>query len=247
MTDSISSEDLVLLKDTVSHMESLKVAPAVNRGSGSRDLFDSNGELVPLSVAESWPKHYSLSEADFKAELRKSQNDLGFQLRNFRQMALGIGGPLSSVSPPYYPHRVLVILRKAKRFDLERIFLAAYFRQFWTPRGSLKDFEMGVRALKLGLDIPHPPSCQPDDHVRLSKKFSIQNLDVIAQPTGKTTCSVGFRCLMCAGKVLDLDDQVPQPFPVSCKSCGTYFGTWDNAQSYAKAVAEHTLEVRALI
>jgi hypothetical protein len=247
VTDSISSEDLLLLGDTVSHMDSLKAAPAVSRNSETSYLFDDSGQLVPLSVAESWPGHYSLNEAQFKSELKKHQDDLGFQLRNFRQMALGIDGQLSSVSPPYYPHRVLVILRKAKQFYWERRFLAAYFRLFWSPRGSLKNFEMGVRALKLGIDIPHPPSCQPHDHVALSKKHSIENLDVFARPTGESTCSVGFRCLMCAGKVLDVDDQVPQPFPVRCKSCRAYFGTWDDVQKYAKAVVEHTLETRAMM
>lgn len=226
-------------------MEGLKSRPTASQSNEFRDFFDDTGSLIPLSVRENWPEHYGLNEVAFRSVLKKHENDLGFQLRNFRHMALGIGGQLSSVIPPSYPNRVLVILRKEKQFEWERRFLAAYFRIFWTPRGSLKDFEMGVRALKLGIDIPHPPSCQPDEHAMLSKKFSVQNLDVIARPTGKATCSVGFRCLMCAGKVLDIDDQGSEPFPVSCKSCRTLFGIWGNIQQYAKAVVEHTLEVRA--
>lgn len=53
------------------------------------------------------------------------------------------------------------MLRKAKLFDLEKRFLTAYFKHFWTERGSSRSYDLGVRAMKIGVDIPAPPDKSP--------------------------------------------------------------------------------------
>jgi len=68
---------------------------------------------------------------------------------------------LASPIPPNIPWRITVILRRAKRSDLEAMFLASYFRHFWSPRGSAKDTKLGERALKIGVDIPGIPDSTP--------------------------------------------------------------------------------------
>lgn len=62
---------------------------------------------------------------------------------------------------PGYTWRLTVMLRKSKLFDIERRFLTAYFKHFYTERGSSRDRDLGIRAIKIGIDIPAPPDSSP--------------------------------------------------------------------------------------
>lgn len=64
--------------------------------------------------------------------------------------------------PPHYPIRICVLLRKAKRFDEERAFLASYFRHF----SAYPDKRLADRATKIGIEI------KPDSALHLPQSLA---------------------------------------------------------------------------
>lgn len=103
---------------------------------------------------------YSLSQGDFFSYLRNIDNDLGAQIKQF-SLFVDRWFQVAEHPPPHFTWRITVILRKAKLFELEREFLAAYFKHFWTERGSSRDRDLGRRAVKIGISIPSIPDSSP--------------------------------------------------------------------------------------
>lgn len=88
------------------------------------------------------------SEADPQAAMRSVQNDLGEQVRIVREL-LNEWLTRGEIAPPAYAWRITVILRKAKEFDLERLFLSGYCRHFGQQCTTV-DAKMVERARKIG-------------------------------------------------------------------------------------------------
>ncbi len=88
-----------------------------------------------LATGESWnqasarPGFLSLDEAEFKNHLSAIDNDLG------EQTAIVAGAfarylKMGDVPAPYYPWRIAIILRRDKKLELEKRFLAAWCQHF---------------------------------------------------------------------------------------------------------------------
>jgi len=108
---------------------------------------------VSSGVATGAPDHLVQGEAYFRAEMARMDNLLGEQVRTF-QHGLDQWFEHGETFAPYYPFRIAVILRKARRGDLERAFLEAYVEHFAEvrPAGS-RYAQILDRAAKLGLPI----------------------------------------------------------------------------------------------
>lgn len=91
---------------------------------------------------------FAQPEADFRAELRSTDGDLGLQIERFNH-GLDRWFEYAYHHPPYYPWRIAVILSKRKERNRETRFLAAYCRHFWDTKG--RRYEMILeRAEKKG-------------------------------------------------------------------------------------------------
>lgn len=77
---------------------------------------------------------YNQPQADFKAEIRATDNDLRAQIDRFN-VGLDRWFGMGETHPPYFPHRIAIILSKRNELERERRFLAAYCRQFARPTG----------------------------------------------------------------------------------------------------------------
>lgn len=111
-------------------------------------MFDDG---VSSGVAADAPSHLTGSEEHFRAEMARMDNLLGEQIRIFQQ-GLDQWFTHGERFPPYYPYRIAVILRKAKRSDLEADFLRAYVRHFGHWRhGGARYAQIVERAVKAGV------------------------------------------------------------------------------------------------
>ncbi|MCK1615009.1 MULTISPECIES: hypothetical protein [unclassified Bradyrhizobium] len=84
---------------------------------------------VTWNQASSGPAFLSLDEGEFRNHLKGIDNDLGEQTaivaESFaRYLKMG------EVPAPYYPWRIAIILRREKRPELEKRFLAAWCQHF---------------------------------------------------------------------------------------------------------------------
>lgn len=111
---------------------------------GSASWASASGELLHLD------------RPDAQVYMKAIQNDLAAQVEIFSG-CVDAWFNHASHPAPWYAWRITVILRKAKMLELERRFLAAYFKHFWTERGSSCDRDLGIRAMKVGIAIPAPP------------------------------------------------------------------------------------------
>ncbi|MGY4199047.1 hypothetical protein [Bradyrhizobium sp. USDA 4520] len=107
----------------------------------------SHEELVGLSAnqraviarmrasGESWnqassgPPFLSLSEGEFRHHLKAIDNNLGEQTAIIAD-AFSKYLKMGEVPAPHYPWRIAIILRREKRLDLEKQFLAAWCGHF---------------------------------------------------------------------------------------------------------------------
>lgn len=87
-------------------------------------------------------------EADFRAEICATDNDLKTQIDRFNH-GLDRHFEYGEYHPPYYPWRIAVILSKRKELDREKRFLAAYCTHFWDRVGR-RDQMILERAEKKG-------------------------------------------------------------------------------------------------
>jgi len=114
----------------------------------SARMFD---EGVSSGVAAGVPSHLTGSEEHFRAEMARMDNLLGEQVRIFQE-GLDQWFTHGERFPPYYPYRIAVILRKAKRPDLEADFLRGYVRHFGHWRhGGARYAQIVERAMKVGV------------------------------------------------------------------------------------------------
>lgn len=96
--------------------------------------------------------HLRLPENEFKVFMKKADNDLGQQV-SIVQESVDFWLKSGITPAPYYAYRIAVILRKVKRKDLEKDFLAAWTRHF--PTGNGKRYaDLAERARKMGIEVP---------------------------------------------------------------------------------------------
>ncbi|GEC56672.1 hypothetical protein ABIF38_008848 [Bradyrhizobium japonicum] len=84
--------------------------------------------------ASSGPAFLSLSEGEFGHHLKAIDNNLGEQTAIVAD-AFSKYLKMGEVPAPYYPWRIAIILRREKRFDLEKLFLAAWCGHFSDGNG----------------------------------------------------------------------------------------------------------------
>lgn len=85
--------------------------------------------------ASSGPAFLSRDEGEFRDHLRTIDNDLG------EQTAIVADGfsrylKMGEMPAPYYPWRIAIILRREKKLDLEKRFLAAWCHHFSNGVGT---------------------------------------------------------------------------------------------------------------
>lgn len=137
---------------------------------------------------------------------------------------------------PAYPRRIGVLLRKAKRIDLDARFTAAWRRHHWMalpPTVEKKHDEMldALRLQTLQSAIP---------------KLSISVKDIIDEGDGGYEYRFEFHCLDCGGFVLSVpDDRAPEG-PVDCKACGERLGTYQALVDLAGLTGDREAKRRGL-
>lgn len=104
-------------------------------------------EIIPDQSKEA-PPFLSLPEADFRAHLRTIDNDLVEQVA-IVDRGFTIYVQTGEIPAPYFPWRIAVILRKAKREDLEERFLAAWLKHFEGRGGGARYGQLAARFRKL--------------------------------------------------------------------------------------------------
>jgi hypothetical protein len=116
-------------------VECMEQTPPLSREIA--DLSANQHAVVELTLAtgEAWnqapsgPAFLSLDEGEFRNHLKAIDNDLGEQTaivaESFaRYLKMG------EVPAPYYPWRIAIILRRERRPELEKRFLAAWCQHF---------------------------------------------------------------------------------------------------------------------
>jgi hypothetical protein len=225
-------------------------------------LYKAASNQASLSMLEeggSWgqamdfPENYQKTEEEFFSDLKSINENLLEQVRAFSHF-VSAWFSKGSHPPPYYADRITTILRKAKRFDLEKGFLAAYFKHFWSPMGSAKDQKLGERAKKIDLNIPAIPSSSTWYRVEereWAAELNIKNLSIDIGPPNqaigsKVIVDYKFYCLQCGGKVLDVDDESDELARVQCKKCKTYFGVWGRINTWLSRIAKKYVQLHGL-
>jgi len=159
----LAPEDLTALEVVIERLEtsallSDDVAERCRRAFYSAMTSRMLSDGVTSGVASGAPDHLNQGEEHFRAEMGRMDNLLREQVRIFQQ-GLDQWFKHGERFPPYYPHRIAVILRKAKRGDLEQRFLKAYVRHFGTWRtGGARYAEIVERAAKLGISSGWGPA-----------------------------------------------------------------------------------------
>lgn len=219
-----------------------------------RKLYESSSSKASLAVlddgvtwGEAWgvPDIYQKPEDEFFEGLRSINDNLLEQLKLFSFFVENwfVKG---SHPPPHYADRITVILRKAKRFDLEKDFLIAYFKHFWSLTGSAKDQKLGERAKSIGINIPSIPVSSPwyrAEEIGWAENIGVKNLSVDInqyKPVSEldTTVNFKFYCLQCGGKVLDVEDDNNDSSITRCKKCKTEFGTFGDIKIWLSKIAK---------
>lgn len=96
--------------------------------------------------------HLQLPDGERAAFMKAADNDLGQQV-SIVQKSFDYWLKTGEIPAPYYAFRIAVILRKAKRKDLEKQFLEAWVRHF--PDGNGKRYaDLVERARKMGIEVP---------------------------------------------------------------------------------------------
>ena len=154
----LSDYDLRALDDVIRRLQTTPLL-APEEAERRRRAFSSSvssrmlNEGVSSGIASGAPDHLTQGEAHFRAEMARMDNLLGEQIRIF-QHGLDQWFEHGEAFAPYYPFRIAVILRKAKRGDLERAFLAAYVEHFAELRtGGSRYAQILDRADKMGIAI----------------------------------------------------------------------------------------------
>lgn len=154
----VGEDDLRALDDLIRRLQTTPLLPA-DEAERRRKAFYSRvssrmlSEQVSSGVASGAPDHLTEGEAHFRAEMARMDNLLSEQIRIF-QHGLDQWFEHGETFAPYYPFRIAVILRKAKRGDLEQPFLAAYVEHFSELRsGGARYAQILDRAEKMGIAL----------------------------------------------------------------------------------------------
>lgn len=147
-------------------IERLENAPAILREEALAISADHQKETVRklLEGGMSWSAasgdlpHFN--QPDPLGFINSIKNNLDAQVEIFENAVVSWFDHCTHPAPSY-TWRITVILRKAKAFEIEKRFLAAYFKHFYTERGSARDRDLGIRAIKIGIDIPAPADAAP--------------------------------------------------------------------------------------
>jgi hypothetical protein len=175
-----------------------------------------------------------LSDPDGLEHLKTIKDDLGEQVR----LTSGVINEWFSFGehpPPHYPWRVTVILRKARLFDEERAFLAAYSKHF-TDRA-----DFAKRLLKLGIF----PAQAHENRLRSSRavtflKIKVSGRTPVPDKLNADHFTFSFKCEVCGAEKIRVDDHAPEDVPVRCSSCGIAFGMLSSIKSKAEQSARIT-------
>ncbi len=155
---NLRSSDVAALQSLISRLNTVEVQSRddafrkeeTHRREVIARMFEGGGSFGNISGS---PAILSLDQEAFTHEMKSIADDLGEQVKlvsAFVNQWFDYG----EIPPPAWPWRVCVILRKAKRFDLERAFLLQWTRHFDFDRtvgatyGKLAD-----RAAKIGIQI----------------------------------------------------------------------------------------------
>ena len=120
-----------------------------------RDAFYADVERryvdgdVPVREALETPAIYNQDHASFRATLRETDNDLGWQCQ-FVTESFARFQRMAEVPAPHFPMRIAIILRKAREPERERAFLAAWCRHFGRENNGVTYIALARRAKKLG-------------------------------------------------------------------------------------------------
>lgn len=107
-------------------------------------------EGVSYGQASGGPEFLNQDEASFREFIKDTDQDLAWQCETVTT-AFEHYGRSGEMPAPHFPMRIAVLLRKAKDFDRERVFLAAWCRHFpsgcGVTYGKLADRAKEVGAL----------------------------------------------------------------------------------------------------
>jgi hypothetical protein len=151
--DRLSAEEaqkvdaLIRLFRECAIIEPVEVAARRSRAS-AEILAKMLDEQLTHGEASDAPDFFNQSEVAFRAFLKDVDNDLGWQCDTVSaafERYLKIG----EVPAPHFPMRVAVLLRKAKSFERERSFLAAWCKHFPSGNG-VKFAQLVERARSAG-------------------------------------------------------------------------------------------------
>ncbi len=253
----IADSHIEALTEVISRLASIRALTAEERDLLYKAASD-HASNVMLEVGVLWseaisvPDNYQKSQEEFFGDLKSADNELHTQVKAFSDY-VGIWFTKGNHPPPYYSDRITVILRKAKRFDLEKEFLTVYFKHFWSPYGSSADQKLGERAKKIGINIPSIPSksmwYKPDTR-QWAEELNIRNL-AIDIPTLKwgedpnKTLQYKYYCLQCAGTEHDLDDETDMSVLVKCKKCKARFGNWGDIQKWLSRITKKYVQLHS--
>ena len=151
---SIDKNDLVALEALIQRLLETKVFPAAEAAALNESRMRG---IVEKMVADGLTYGAAsgglsfLQEADALDQIRSFNDDLGRQVQIIQQM-LDSWFEWGETVYPYYPLRVAIILRKAKAFEDERRFLAAFGKHF-RGKGASPYEKLTTRAEKLGLNF----------------------------------------------------------------------------------------------
>jgi hypothetical protein len=165
---------------------------------------------------ESIPRHemYNQTQRSFSALLRSNDNELSFHVEKLA-FDLGVWFEHWEHPPPHFPWRITVILRKAKQFDLERRFLAAYLKHLYVPRGGSTDLAMYTRAEKIGI-----LTISDEDRLRMFRNRNpLVQLQLADDGDGPY---VLMNCRMCGSISVKMSQG---DGPVKCADCNAFHGT----------------------
>ncbi len=155
--DTSSTFDTEALAKLIDHMNATKplskkqVATLIKKRQDA--LFEEIETKGSGNIQHEEPlSHLRLPEEEYKAFMKKADNDLAQQVSIVRD-SFDFWLKSGMTPAPYYAYRIAVILSKAKRKDLEKEFLAAWTRHF--PTGNGKRYaDLAERARKMGIEVP---------------------------------------------------------------------------------------------
>ncbi|ORE97465.1 hypothetical protein [Aurantimonas sp. 22II-16-19i] len=208
-----------------------------------------NGLVRSGDAAEAHPM-YRLPETEFRQFLRRTDNDPDEQAAILNHHLDGYER-YGEFVPPYPAWRIVVILRRAKRRDLEARFLVSWLRCFYAGIGTRYD-ELELRARKLGVDLsslpPRPIRTPraPHDVCNLSMRVK----SVTPQDTDGTSYYFDFdyHCTECGSYRLSYDDGIDLTYDTAmyCGECKVPFGRYGAIQDLCRAIGKAELTRRGL-